>query len=224
MRNRGSHDDARPDVGLPDAPDLAVEGGRHDPAPRGSGGRGPHRVAMGQAPRPHRHRHGVERSEGSGRARSWLRARDPVRPRGCREARARDHERRRCGGRLRQRRQGHVRRVHRLAEAARAAGLRRHRVRSGAADRRDPARNQGLGLRDASGARGLHRRPVRKVRRSPGSCFRTLQPGGSGSKSTSDTSSRTPRRRIAISSRARRRGRRCSSSEEQAWDTRRHRQ
>ena len=48
----------------------------------------------------------------------------------------------------------------------------------------------------------------------PANCSRTSRPAGSGSRSTSATRCRTPRGRIAISNRARRPVRRCSSSEE----------
>ena len=104
--------------------------GRHDPAARGGRRRRPDRLAVGEAARPHRDRHGLDRGEGRGRARPRLRPRDPLRPRGRREARARAHRRRRRLGRVRQRRQGHLRGLARFAEAPRPARLRRHGLRA----------------------------------------------------------------------------------------------
>ena len=79
VRDRGRDDDARTDVGVPDAPHLAAARGRHDPAARRRGRRRADRVAVGEAAGPQRHRHGVDRGEGGGRARPRLRPRDQLR-------------------------------------------------------------------------------------------------------------------------------------------------
>ena len=110
LRDRGGDDDARPDLGVPDAPHLAAARGRHHPAARRRRRCRPDRVAVGEAARPHRHRHRLDRGEGRRCPRPRLRSRHRLPARGRREARARADRRRRRAGRLRQRRQGHLRR------------------------------------------------------------------------------------------------------------------
>ena len=131
-------------------------------------------------------------------------------PRRRREARARADGRRRRVGRLRQRRQGHVRRLARFAEAARAARVRGHGLGPDPADRRDAAGDQGLAC-SSRGRRSPTTSPIpRRRARWPASCSATSPRAASGSRSTSATGCRTRRRRTAISNRARPPARRSS--------------
>ena len=87
-----------------------LQGGRHHPAARRRRRRRPDRLPVGEAARPHGHRHGLDRREGRARPRPRLRPHDRLHARGRRHARPRAHRRRRRAGGLRQRRQGHLRR------------------------------------------------------------------------------------------------------------------
>ena len=158
-------------------------------------------------------RHRLQRAQGRNRPRTRLRSHDRLQPRGRREARARADGR--CGRRrrVRQRRQGHLRRLTRFAEAARADGVRRHRV--GPILPFDPQRLAMKGsLYLTRPALADYIADPAEKNDQPANCSRTSRPAGSGSRSTSATRCRTPRGRIAISNRARRPVRRCSSSEE----------
>ena len=130
----------------------------------------------------------------------------------CRAGQGADRRRRRHH-RLRHGRQGHVRRLAEVAEAPRRAGRLRHRVR--ARSRRSTRCSWPSRARSIS--RGRRWPTISPIRRSAPSCrapCSTISPAaGSRSRSTSGTSWRTPRRRIAISRQGRRPARRSSPSD-----------
>ena len=111
-----------------------------------AGGVGLIAVAMGQAARPARHRHRLHRGKGRAGDGAWLRRDHLLPPRGRADAGQGADRRRRRHDRVRHGRQGHVRRLAEVAEAARRAGRLRHRLRALPADRRAAAGDPGLGL------------------------------------------------------------------------------
>ena len=131
-RDRRGDDHARPQRRLLAAQDQPVdEGGRHHPAPCRRRRRRPDRLAMGEAARPARHRHRLDRGQGRAGDGAWLRRDHLLPPRGRAPTRVTRTDRRRGRHhRLRHRRQGHVRRLAEVAEAARRAGRLRHRLRA----------------------------------------------------------------------------------------------
>ena len=213
LRDGRRDDDARPDRRVSAAAHLPIQARRHRAAARRCGRRRPDRRAVGEAAGPDGHRHGLDRAKGRGRPRARLRSHHQLQPRGRGAARARADRRRGRGRGVRQRRQEHLHGLAGLAQAPRADGLRRHRLGHDPAVRSAAARDEGLAVPDAPGARRLHRGPGREGAAGARAVRPRRPRAASRSRSTSTTPSRTRCRRIATWSRARRPARRSSSSE-----------